>query len=345
MNAIQRFGPMKRGLLPANHKQTNPMTPNPQFGNKGCHGKGGNMLSPVDSLVQKCIANIETTGAINPQVISNSALGATLGGGHGRQCSAALPSPQANWGTFLALLPHSAALQGVDNEGMQHASNPTGFVSRIHRLDDDEPDEASGEAAGVAPHLETSAERRRRKLVWLCERHGREKIAGWGEVSEVYLRQIINQNPLPSKRKEGGKRIPQVGDDLARTLEDKVPGLCHAWFDNDLHGDVIDAAGRQLSAFMLPGSAPANGDRVKPGALPGVVTAEMVLEIVSRLASICDQAGAGKPDFAGFLVLVVEAVQYVEKKLSEGGTRSPEEIFDDLMTKMHTSSRVASGKN
>jgi hypothetical protein len=305
-------------------------------------------------LKQLALATIQNLQGSTPWVLN----GAMEAGGdilHGAHCSAGLRGQQGDpqkSDRSAALLPGCAALRKGDNAGMERARNAHGYISRIHRLADDEEDGASGQAVTehceppdweARAHWETSADRRKRKLVWLCERHSRPKVAEWGEVSEAYLRQIINENPLPSKRKEGGKRIPQVGDDLARRLESKVPGLCYAWFDNDLPGDKVSASGKQLTAYMHPARGRESSPIDSNGVSDEQLSPTMVLEIASIIAAYCDQAPI-RPTFAEYFSMVVGAVEHVQRKIEQEGAGAAAAIVDDLVGRMRFGHREAAGR-
>lgn len=73
--------------------------------------------------------------------------------------------------------------------------------------------------------METNDERRLRKLVAICQQHGRLVVADRAEVNEQTLYQII-------ERKMGSrmKNPKQLGDDIARKIEAAFD-LGRGWFD------------------------------------------------------------------------------------------------------------------
>lgn len=77
--------------------------------------------------------------------------------------------------------------------------------------------------------METSAERRRRKLKDLCSQRGLKAVADRAEVSAASLDQIIKGVLLPPK-KDGSRTPRSLGDDVARRIED-AEGLGRGWFD------------------------------------------------------------------------------------------------------------------
>lgn len=77
--------------------------------------------------------------------------------------------------------------------------------------------------------METSAERRRRKLAQLCEQKGLRAVAARAGVSAASLDQIIKGVLLPPK-KDGSRSPRSLGDDAARRIED-AERLGRGWFD------------------------------------------------------------------------------------------------------------------
>lgn len=77
--------------------------------------------------------------------------------------------------------------------------------------------------------METSAERRRRKLAELCEQKGLRAVAARAGVSAGSLDQIIKGVLLPPK-KDGSRSPRSLGDDAARRIED-AERLGRGWFD------------------------------------------------------------------------------------------------------------------
>lgn len=82
------------------------------------------------------------------------------------------------------------------------------------------------------PPMETVKQRRLRKLRALCDKHGRETVSSVSGVSDDYLRQILCQFVMPSMRKDRKRQPRNVGDKIARQIEEKM-GLGVGWFDND----------------------------------------------------------------------------------------------------------------
>lgn len=76
---------------------------------------------------------------------------------------------------------------------------------------------------------ETASERRKRKLIDLCNTHGLQHVASESKVSAAYLDQIIKGALLPEKS-DGSRSQRNVGDPLARKIEDGM-GFATGWFD------------------------------------------------------------------------------------------------------------------
>jgi hypothetical protein len=102
--------------------------------------------------------------------------------------------------------------------------------------------------------LETNAERRRRHLIALCHTYGRAEVARRCGTAEDYLRQIIAGTPMPTVRKDAAKKPKQVGDDLARAIEEGF-SLPRGWMDNDHAAEIEGVGGQQLSAARALGLA------------------------------------------------------------------------------------------
>lgn len=77
--------------------------------------------------------------------------------------------------------------------------------------------------------METSSERRRKKLTQLCEQRGLKAVAERSGVSAAALDQIIKGVLLPPK-KDGSRSPRSLGDEAARKIED-AEGLGRGWFD------------------------------------------------------------------------------------------------------------------
>jgi hypothetical protein len=93
--------------------------------------------------------------------------------------------------------------------------------------------------------METNNERRRRKLIELCKRHGGYvAVAEKAGVTAATLDQVIKGVLLPPK--QDGSRSPRaLGNTNARAIEDAF-GLGHGWFD--AVEPTSSTASRQLSA-------------------------------------------------------------------------------------------------
>ncbi len=93
--------------------------------------------------------------------------------------------------------------------------------------------------------METSSERRRRKLAELCAQRGLKPVAMRAGLSPATLDQIIKGVLLPPKR--DGSRTPRsLGDEAARKIED-AESLGRGWFDEsprDDSGNVISLTDR-----------------------------------------------------------------------------------------------------
>lgn len=81
--------------------------------------------------------------------------------------------------------------------------------------------------------METSDERRKRKLKWLCASEGRsiESVAEVADVSPEAIDQIIKGTLLP-KKKDGTQSARNLGDPVARKIELAL-NLGRGWFDAD----------------------------------------------------------------------------------------------------------------
>lgn len=77
--------------------------------------------------------------------------------------------------------------------------------------------------------MESSAERRRRKLAALCEKHGRDVVSRRSGTNPFALEQVIRRVPLPAK-KDGTRSPRNLGDAAARAIEAAF-GLGEGWFD------------------------------------------------------------------------------------------------------------------
>jgi hypothetical protein len=77
--------------------------------------------------------------------------------------------------------------------------------------------------------METSAERRRRKLALLCEKHGRDFVAQKSGTNQFALEQVIKGVLLPAK-KDGTRSPRNLGDAAARAIEVALD-LGEGWFD------------------------------------------------------------------------------------------------------------------
>lgn len=94
--------------------------------------------------------------------------------------------------------------------------------------------------------METSNERRRRKLELLCKREGGYRaVAERADVNPAALDQVLKGVLLPAKA--DGSRSPRaLGDSTARAIESAYPDLGVGWFDVDdraaldLTADEID---------------------------------------------------------------------------------------------------------
>lgn len=102
--------------------------------------------------------------------------------------------------------------------------------------------------------METSAERRRRKLTWLCDKRGLKQVAERAGLSPASLDQIIKGVLLPPK-KDGSRNPRALGDDAARKIED-AEKLGTGWFDRDeppLASVAAANAAHRLSSHQIEG--------------------------------------------------------------------------------------------
>lgn len=93
--------------------------------------------------------------------------------------------------------------------------------------------------------METSDERRLRKLRELCDAHGVDEVAVRADLSPPALRQIVKGTLLPQK-KDGSREPRALGNDAARAIE-RAYGLPRGWFDNDAGGDELPADALSLA--------------------------------------------------------------------------------------------------
>lgn len=98
--------------------------------------------------------------------------------------------------------------------------------------------------------METIADRRRRKLITLVERHGGlSRLAQATNQSAASLDQVIKRTPLPPK-KDGTRSAKALGPTAARAIEDALQ-LGRGWFD----ADDVEAASSPAAA-PAPNPAP-----------------------------------------------------------------------------------------
>lgn len=79
--------------------------------------------------------------------------------------------------------------------------------------------------------METSIDRRLRKLGELCAAYGLKDVAKRALVSPAALDQILKRTPLP-ERKDGTRGVRSLGDASARLIEQGF-GLEAGWFDSE----------------------------------------------------------------------------------------------------------------
>lgn len=77
--------------------------------------------------------------------------------------------------------------------------------------------------------METANERRKRKLDWLCKKHGLAVVAEKSGLADAYLDQILKGALLP-KKADGTRSARSLGDSAARAIEDAMH-LGEGWFD------------------------------------------------------------------------------------------------------------------
>lgn len=99
--------------------------------------------------------------------------------------------------------------------------------------------------------METASERRKRKLIELCGKHGLRTVADRAGVNQFALEQVMKGVLLPAK-KDGTRSPRNLGDAAARAIErafDKPEG----WFDShDVGGDErsLSDAARRFGAWF-----------------------------------------------------------------------------------------------
>jgi hypothetical protein len=97
--------------------------------------------------------------------------------------------------------------------------------------------------------METTADRRRRKLISLIERHGLVRVADASGKSAAYLDQITKGTLLPAK-KDGTRSARNLGDPAAQAIEEAF-SLGRGWFDAD---DISNAAPPPQKSLPNPDS-------------------------------------------------------------------------------------------
>lgn len=103
--------------------------------------------------------------------------------------------------------------------------------------------------------METNAERRRRKLEWLCGKKGIYEVAKGAGMNWQSLDQVIKRSLLPPK-KDGTRSIKNLGEAAARKIE-KSENLGVGWFDQidaDVHEHVTSTTTQDASVIRGPGS-------------------------------------------------------------------------------------------
>lgn len=103
--------------------------------------------------------------------------------------------------------------------------------------------------ADTRPGMETSAERRRRKLTQLCRERGVKNVADRAGVSWQSLNQVIQGTLLPAK-KDGSRTPRSLGDDAARKIED-AERLGLGWFDAADHQPATAVTAAAPSVTLL----------------------------------------------------------------------------------------------
>lgn len=136
--------------------------------------------------------------------------------------------------------------------------------------------------------METAAERRRRKLTELCDRHGRAAIAAAAEMSAVYLEQIIKGVLLPAKA--DGTRTPRsLGDRAARAIEAAF-GLGEGWFDQPDEGPPLS---EQAISFAIQFEKMSHKERARLERLMYVAMDDSYLGGMSNFGELDDDKKAG----------------------------------------------------
>jgi len=97
--------------------------------------------------------------------------------------------------------------------------------------------------------VETSNERRLRKLKVLCAAHGLVQVAEKAGLKPVYLEQIIKGVLLPPKKGDGSRSERALGDSAARAIEGAYD-LGRGWFDNDGEEAVMSPDEMLLVGFF-----------------------------------------------------------------------------------------------
>lgn len=93
--------------------------------------------------------------------------------------------------------------------------------------------------------METNADRRRRKLIGLCNKHGLKVVADAAGLNPDGLDQIIKGVLLPPK-KDGSRSPRKLGDDAAGKIEDAPAlGLWRGWFDSIDTEEAANASSTQ----------------------------------------------------------------------------------------------------
>lgn len=136
--------------------------------------------------------------------------------------------------------------------------------------------------------METAAERRRRKLTELCDKHGRAAIAAAAGMSSVYLEQIIKGVLLPAKA--DGTRTPRsLGDKAARGIEAAFQ-LGEGWFDQPDEGMPLS---EQAISFAIAFEKMTPKERARLERLMYVAMEDSYLGGMSNFGDLDDDKKAG----------------------------------------------------
>ncbi|MBC7604317.1 MAG: hypothetical protein H7255_16860 [Ramlibacter sp.] len=130
-----------------------------------------------------------------------------------------------------------------------HAPHHSDSLQRLQAIRYELPNSTLLENA----QMETASQRRKRKLIALCDQHGLGVIASKAALNPATIDQIIKSVLLP-KKLDGTRSVRSLGDPAARAIEAALE-LGFGWFDAD--AKVFEGAGTVSAtayATLTPGA-------------------------------------------------------------------------------------------